>query len=238
MFKLELLAPWRLFHQISVHAAKGNRETEKYREILVFIPLRLDCSGGALTVLGVGSPVGWNPRSIWIHWGLLRQRSYNTGVVGGILRHQYMGVRAALPKVMICALTLPVMASLTIIVGEHLRCVAFGPLLTAIPMGIILLMIGSGRFIFRRRDAVTFTQPRTSLRADACCCSAPTISFAYTRSPASVLVDSIVKLCFLAVVERKPRIECFWCDDGTRRLFFLSDCIRPFLRARALAAKP
>jgi hypothetical protein len=31
----------------------------------------------------------------------------------------------------------------------------------------------------------------------------------YTRSPASVLVDSILRPCFLAVVERKPRIECF-----------------------------
>ncbi len=29
------------------------------------------------------------------------------------------------------------------------------------------------------------------------------------RSPASVLVDSILRPCFLAAVERKPRIECF-----------------------------
>src|SRR5205807_8961565 len=31
----------------------------------------------------------------------------------------------------------------------------------------------------------------------------------YTRSPASVFVDSILSPCFLAAVERKPRIECF-----------------------------
>ena len=31
----------------------------------------------------------------------------------------------------------------------------------------------------------------------------------YTRSPASVFVDSILRPCFLAAVERKPRIECF-----------------------------
>src|SRR5260370_2430599 len=31
----------------------------------------------------------------------------------------------------------------------------------------------------------------------------------YTRSPASVLVDPILRLFFSAAVERKPRIECF-----------------------------
>src|ERR1700675_3908463 len=31
----------------------------------------------------------------------------------------------------------------------------------------------------------------------------------YTRSPASVFVDSILRPCFLAAVDRKPRIECF-----------------------------
>src|SRR6266567_9540863 len=29
------------------------------------------------------------------------------------------------------------------------------------------------------------------------------------RSPISVLLDSILRPCFLAAVERKPRIECF-----------------------------
>ena len=31
----------------------------------------------------------------------------------------------------------------------------------------------------------------------------------YNRSPDSVFVDSILRPCFLAAVERKPRIECF-----------------------------
>src|SRR5258708_3612479 len=54
------------------------------------------------------------------------------------------------------------------------------------------------------------------------------------RSPASVLVDSILRPCFLAAVERKPRIECF-CQSVA---FIISARVAPLgrpIRARIFA---
>jgi site-specific recombinase XerD len=48
----------------------------------------------------------------------------------------------------------------------------------------------------------------------------------YTRSPASVFVDSILRPCFLAAVERKPRIECF-CQSVA---FTISARVAPLAR--------
>src|SRR6202171_2750205 len=48
----------------------------------------------------------------------------------------------------------------------------------------------------------------------------------YTRSPDSVFVDSILRPCFLAAVERKPRIECF-CQSVA---FWISARVAPLGR--------
>src|SRR5258708_5875986 len=60
------------------------------------------------------------------------------------------------------------------------------------------------------------------------------------RSPASVLVDSILRLCFLAAVERKPRIECF-CQSVafwiSARLAPLGRPISPRIFAPLLSAR-
>jgi hypothetical protein len=173
------LASRRLFHQISVHAAKKASENQKMpRSIRASIPLWLACSGSALTVLGVAfklklciqlttitpadgsvawnpdgwNSVGWNTRSVWVHWGPLPQGLILLGLLMAFCGISMWAFRAALPKVMICGLALPVVASLTLIASAPLRCAAFGPLLTAILIGIILLVIGLGRFILRRRE--------------------------------------------------------------------------------------
>ena len=53
-----------------------------------------------------------------------------------------LAFRAALWKVMICGLACSVVASLTLTTSELLRRAAFGPLLTAVFSGLVVLVIG------------------------------------------------------------------------------------------------
>jgi hypothetical protein len=157
-------SPWRLFHQIPITKPRTKENANTLRPISAFISLRSAYAGTVLTVLGVAlklkfcielttltpadGSVGWNPRSIWIHWGPLPQGLILTGLLMVFCGMIVWAFRAALPQVMIYGLAFLIVASLTLTGSELLRCAAFGPMLTAILMGLVLLVIALCRFVW------------------------------------------------------------------------------------------
>jgi hypothetical protein len=115
----------------------------------VAFSLKMCMQWEAAAVQGDGS-VGWNPRSVWIHWGPIPHCIILLGFLMAFCGVGMLAYRAAPPKVMIYGLVVSVVASLTLSASEPLRCAAFGPLLTAVLTGLVLLVIGLFRFILAR----------------------------------------------------------------------------------------